>query len=123
MKDRWMHLPDMRAQFRTDIINNITTLTRDFTRDIFLPDLEESAVMYAADMILNYRNESGKELVPHVITEIVNQVNDVYEALFAGQYSDESKERCMSNVRSMVSNPLYASNTIRNYYAKVDSRY
>lgn len=36
----WQVLPDMRQAFKQDIIQNITKLTCDFKRNIFLPDLK-----------------------------------------------------------------------------------
>lgn len=48
----WQHLPDLREYFRSDIISNIEKLTCDYKRNIFLPDLEKSALMYSLDMCI-----------------------------------------------------------------------
>lgn len=51
----WQHLPDMRQYFKPDIISNIVKLTCDYKRNIFLPDLEKSALMYALDMCIDIK--------------------------------------------------------------------
>ena len=123
MHDSWQHLPDLRAAFKTDIIRNIEKLTCDYKRNIFLPDLEQSAIMYAADMCLEFRFKSGRELDPITIKDIANQVTDVYQELFHLQFSESSKQNCMNRTANLVSNPRYARQKIDEYYEKVNYRY
>lgn len=93
----WKHLPDLRGLFRQDIIENMKRLTCDFERNIFLPDLEQSCVIYATDMILEYKRQWGSTLPPYVVGEISDQVIDVYLSFFASQFLDESISRCKKN--------------------------
>lgn len=116
------HLPDMREAFKQDIICNIEKLTCDFKRNIFLPDLERSAVIYATDMCLEYRKKSGRTLAPMTINDISNQVCDVYTELFNGQFTKESRNRCLTMIQGMVANPT-AEDTIDKYYQQVNYRY
>lgn len=119
----WQMLPNMREAFKQDIIQNITKLTCDFKRNIFLPDLEKSAVIYAADMCLEYRKKSGRDLDPMTVDDISNQVCDVYMQLFNGQFRQSSKSSCMLRVASLVGNPEFARKTIDDYYSDVNYRY
>lgn len=118
----WQHLPDMRMYFKQDVIQNITKLTCDFKRNIFLPDLEKSAVIYAVDMCLEYRNKSGRNLAPMTIEDISNQVCDVYMELFKGQFLQSSKDKCLQQISDMVMKPN-AQEIVNEYYQQVNIRY
>lgn len=118
----WQHLPDMRAHFKEDVIENMKRLTCDFELTIKLFELEHSCEIYATDLILEYKDKWGSTLPPYVIDEISNQVFDVYRGFFSTQFLDESIERCRSNIRSLVNNPN-ARKIIDDYYHKVNTRY
>ena len=124
--DGWKHLPDMKQYFKPDIINNMKKLTCDYTRTIFLPDLEKSCVIYATDMILEYMKQWGATTVsalpPYVIDEISEQVVDIYEEFFGAQFNGSSIIRCKSQIKSLV----YDNNARRiidDYYGDVNYRY
>lgn len=119
----WYQLPNMRDVFKQDIIQNIKKLTCDFERNIFLPDVERSVVMYAADLCLEYRDKSERDLSPMIINDITNQVGDVYMELFQGEFRQSNKSTCMSRVASLVEDPEYARKIIDMYYRAVDERY
>lgn len=118
----WRHLPDMREHFKQDIIENIKKLTCDFEINIYLPDLEKSCVIYATDMILEYKQNWGSTLPPHVINEISDQVIDVYHQLFSNQFLQESIDRCKKQIKDLVAN-TESRNIIDDYYYQVNMRY
>lgn len=118
----WQALPDMRQAFKQDIIQNITKLTCDFKRNIFLPDLKESFVIYATDMCIEYKNQSGRTISPHTIRDIANQVGDVYLELFPGQFDVTDKKECISRTISLINTPN-AREIIDNYYQEVNLRW
>lgn len=118
----FMHLPNMRESFKQDIIINITKLTCDFSRNIYLPDLEHSCVIYATDMILEYKKQWGSTLPPYVIKEISQQVFDVYREFWPTEFLTESISRCESEIEVLVKN-ISARNIIDNYYNRVNQRY
>ena len=120
--DSWMHLPDMREYFKKDIIQNMKKLTCDFERNIFLPDLERSCVIYATDVVLEYKIQWGATLPPYVIDEISNQVIDVYRQFFSSQFLGESVTRSKRQIKELVGNPN-AREQIDDYYHKVNMRY
>ena len=122
--DTWKQLPDMREHFKQDIIENMKKLTCDFERNIYLPDLEQSCLIYAVDMILEYKKQWGErtELPPHVIDEISGQVTDVYQDFFYPQFSETSILRCKDQISEMVKNPN-ARTIIDDYYHQVNMRY
>ena len=122
VEERWKHLPNMRESFKQDIIANITKLTCDFSKNIFLPDLERSCVIYAADMILEYEKQWGSTLPPYVTTEISKQVTDVYCEFFAGQFLNISVQRCTEQIKDLVQQ-RDARSVIDNYYNQVNQRY
>ena len=118
----WQHLPDMRQYFKNDIITNIEKLTCDYKRNIFLPDLEQSALMYALDMCIEYQNKSGREIHPMAIEDIVNQVCDVYQELFKHQFPQSSRFSCLNNAKRMMREDNI-NNLVQRYYQQVNDRY
>ncbi len=118
----WQHLPDMRQYFKTDIISNISKLTCDFKRNIYLPDLQESAIMYTLDMCIEYQKKSGRKIHPMAIEDISNQVSDVYQELFNHQFPNESRLFCLQEVKRHLDNPNI-EDIVQNYYQDVNLRY
>lgn len=118
----WQHLPDMRQNFKADIISNITKLTCDFKRNIYLHDLEKSAIMYTLDMCIEYQNKSGRKIHPMAIEDISNQVSDVYQELFGQQFPNESRVSCLQEVKQYLNNPN-VKEIVQNYYQDVNIRY
>ena len=112
----------MRQAFKQDIIQNITKLTCDFKRNIFLPDLKESVIIYATDMSLEYKNKSGRTISSNTIKDIANQVGDVYMELFPGQFDNMDKIECINRTISLVNNPD-AREIINKYYHEVNMRW
>lgn len=118
----WQHLPDMRQYFKTDIINNIERLTCDYKIQIFLPDLERSALMYSLDMCIEYQKKSGRSIHPMAIEDIVNQVCDVYQEFLGNLYSEESRFRCLEDAKAMMKNGD-VNDIVQSYYQQVNQRY
>ena len=118
----WQKLPDMRQAFKQDIIQNITKLTCDFKRNIFLPDLKKSFVIYATDMCLEYKEKSGRIIPTDIIKDIANQVGDVYMDLFPGQFDYNSKSDCI-NQTIVLTNDIDAREIIDKYYQEVNLRW
>lgn len=118
----WKHLPDMREQFKQDIIENMKKLTCDFEINIYLPDLEKSCVIYATDMVLKYKQNWGSTLPPYVINEISDQVIDVYCQFFSKQFQEDSTSRCKKGIKELINN-IDARNIIDDYYYKVNMKY
>lgn len=118
----WQRLPDMRQAFKQDIIQNITKLTCDFKKNIFLPDLKQSFVIYAADISLEYKNKSGRIIPTDTIRDIANQVGDVYMELFHGQFDEMDKNECIDRTILLTNNPD-AKEIIDNYYHEVNMRW
>ena len=120
--DSWKHLPDLTGYFREDIIGIMKKLTCDFERNIFLPDLEQSCVIYATDMIIEYKKQWGSTLPPYVVDEISDQVIGVYLNFFPNQFLEESISRCKNRIKLLVEEPD-AQERIDNYYERVNMRY
>lgn len=118
----WEHLPDMRQYFKNDIIANIEKLTCDYKRNIFLPNLEKSALMYALDMCIEYQNKSGREIHPMAIDDIVNQVCDVYQDLFKHQFPQSSRLSCLADAKRMMGDNNVTA-IVQRYYQQVNDRY
>ena len=118
----WQHLPDLRQYFETDIITNIEKLTCDYKRNIYLPDLEKSALMYALDMCIEYENKSGRDIHPMAIEDIVNQVCDVYQKLFGEQFPDSSRMSCLKEAKRMMSIEN-VKDIVQKYYQDINIRY
>lgn len=118
----WQKLRDMRNAFKTDIIRNITKLTCDFKRNIFLSDLKESFVIYATDMCLEFKKKSGRDINSNIIKEIANQVGDVYIELFNGDFDETDKNECINRTIVLANNPN-AKDIIDKYYHEVNIRW
>ena len=107
---------------KEDIIENIKKLTCDFSRNIYLPDLERSCVIYATDMILEYKKQWGSILPPYVIQEVSAQVIDIYCEFWPDQFLMESISRCKTQINDLV-HQSNAKDVIGNYYRQVNQRY
>ncbi len=118
----WQSLPDMRSGFREDIIQNMIKLTCDYQRSIYMPDLEQSVVIYSLDMCLEYQNKAGRVLVPMTLKDITNQVCDVYMELFPGQFCQANKDTCIQRVIDTFGKPN-VRNMIDQYYQQINYRY
>ena len=116
-------IPDLRESFKIDIVQNMKKLTCDFKRNIFLPDLEESAIIYAADMCLEYQYKSGRELDPSTVRNIGEQVMDVYRELFSTNFRLPSKNKCIRELIELVKDSDIARKKIDKYYETVNYRY
>lgn len=118
----WQRLPDMRQAFKQDIIQNITKLTCDFKKNILLPDLKQSFVIYATDISLEYKNKSGRIISSDIIRDIANQVGDVYMELFHGQFDEMDKNECINRTILLTNNPD-AREIIDKHYHEVNLRW
>ena len=103
-------------------IENMKKLTCNFERNIYLPDLERSCVIYATDMILGYKKQWGSIIPPYVIDEVSEQVIDVYQQFFSSQFLGESISRCKEQIQGLTQNPN-AREQIDNYYRQVNLNY
>ena len=116
-------LPNLRQSFRTDVANNMRKLTCDWTRNVYMPELEESCVMYAIDMALEYIKKSGISPIPQkILNQICEQVTDVYFDLFSKQFHEENKDRCIMEIKQLIQK----SNTrsiVDDYYKNINERY
>lgn len=117
-----MFLPDMRSSFEQDIIINIKKLTCDFSRNIWIDDLEESCVIYSVDMCLEFKDKSHGLLLDGVIDEIVEQVTDVYKKLFSSDFTSENARRCGVRTHTTLS-CVDARVKVDNYYKRINKRY
>ena len=122
--DAWVpDLPNLRQSFRTDVANNMRKLTCDWVRNVYMPDLEESCVMYAVDMALEYMKKSGISPIPQkILNQICEQVTDVYFDLFKNAFHEENKEFCIMEIKLLIQNPD-ARNIVDNYYSRVNEQY
>lgn len=121
MENSWQGIPDLRSSFKVDIVRNLKKLTCDFERSIFIHDIEESAIIYALDMCLEWHNKSG--YVNHtIIYDITNQVCDVYMELFDDEFCQPNKEHCIECVLTLY-NSQGVRNRVDSYYRRINDRY
>lgn len=120
--DSWNKLPDMRFAFRQDILSNITKLSWDFKKTLFLEDIIKSCVIYGADMCLEYKDKSWGSISPDRITDIATQVTDVYKELFNESFCSDVIASCILQIRELVQSDS-ARETIDHYYRQVDISY
>lgn len=117
-----MHfLPDLRESFKTDTATNMKKLTKDFTINVYISDIEKACYIYAADMCLEFRRKFGGEL-PGINDEIIDQVTDVYKELFPGEFGYTNTERCRTETKNLIQQPN-AQQIIDQYYAQINRRY
>ena len=115
------YLPELRESFKTDIFRNIQKLTRDYTLDVYINDIELACYVYAADMCLEFRRKFEGEL-PAVYDEIIDQVTDIYKELFPGDFNYSNAEICRTKTKNLIKFPD-AQDIIDNYYAQINKRY
>lgn len=120
--DSWNKLPDMRFAFKQDILSNITKLSWDFKKRLFLEDIIKSCVIYGADMCLEYKDKSGGSISPDRITDIATQVTDVYKELFNESFCSDVISSCIQQIKALVQK-ANARETIDSYYEWVRISY
>ena len=74
-------LPSYKDFFKQDIVQNIKKKTLDFRRNIFMPDLIDEAVYYAADMCLEFYSKSGHILPQNWVDHIINETCAAFKEL------------------------------------------
>ena len=112
---------DCRDLYKKDILQNIKELTCDWKRDIFMPDLEESCVMYASIIILNYKMHVGNRFNEKDFNFICEQIIDVYSEQFK-EFFFENRQECFRRIRNLSSR-TNARQIVESYYQRVIERY
>lgn len=110
-------IPNLRAQFKNDLANNFEKLSKSYTKNLYMPDIEKEAIMYAMDICLEFKNKAGF-LTQDVMMEITDQVCDVISDFFDGYTDDHRLIAKMSVVQNMaLPNPKeVVQNYQRQYY-------
>ena len=75
-------MPAYKELFKQDIVRNIQKKTVDYRRNIYLPDLIDEAIFYAADMCLEFYVKSGHILPQNWIDHIVKETCAAFKDLF-----------------------------------------
>ena len=114
-------LPNLRESFKSDIVTNMKKLTNDFTRNVYINDIEKSCYIYAADMCLEFKRKFEGDL-PGINDEIIDQVTDVYKELFSADFGYGNTERCREQTKDLV-RKSNAQEIINEYYAQINKRY
>ncbi len=94
-------IPNLRAQFKNDLANNFEKLSRSYTKNLYMPDIEKEAIMYAMDICLEFKNKAGF-ITQDVMTEITDQVCDVISDFFDGYTDDHRLVAKMSVIQNMA---------------------
>ena len=94
-------IPNLRAQFKNDLANNFEKLSRSYTKDLYMSDIEKEAIMYAMDICLEFKNKAGF-LTQEVMMEITDQVCDVISDFFDDYTDDHRLIAKMSVVQNMA---------------------
>lgn len=106
-------LPDFKDQFRTDLTNNFRRLSNNFTKNIFIADIEKEGIMYACSMCIEFEKKAGFTR-QSIIMELATQCADVLIELF-DEYNETHKLFCITSVLSNMELPNISS-IVDNYY-------
>ena len=117
------NMPALKEHFKQDFIKNIEKKTVDFKRNIYIWDLIDEAVYYAADICLEYYVKANNSLPQYWIDHIVDEVCDGFTDLFSEQFTKESIQTVHERVNSMMGNKSAARLSINEYYEKVNQYY
>ena len=115
-------MPAYKEFFKQDIVKNIKKKTVDYKRNIYLPDLIDEAIYYAADMCLEFYAKSGHVLPQNWIDHIVEETCVAFRELFK-EFDNTTSEHVHDNVNLMMKNKAAARNAVDNYYAFVNKYY
>lgn len=118
---KFNYLPNLRENFKTDLVTNIKKLTNDYKLNIYISDIEKACYMYAADMCLEFKRKYGGEL-PGVDDEIIDQVTDVFKEFFPRDFNNINAEKCRTETKNLIRLPN-AQNNINDYYSQINMRY
>jgi len=106
-------IPNFRNEFKKDLATNFKRKSNNGTKQLFLPDIEKEAIMYACSMCIEYRDKAGS-IPDWIIDGITNQVCDVIQDFFS-VYDDSHRliaiNTVLLNMRSSGINK-----TVENYY-------
>lgn len=106
-------VPDLRERFKSDLAKNFQRMTHNYTKNIFINDVQQEVVMYSCEMCVEFKNEFGA--LPNEITEaLTGQVCDATMMLF-DEYGDVHRQRAIRAVKISMTDPLI-KNVLRNYY-------
>lgn len=110
-------IPNFRSQFKNDLSNNFEKLSRSYTKDLYIPDIEREAIMYAMDICLEFKDKAGF-ISQEIIIEITDQVCDVISDFFDVYTEDHRLIAKVSVVQNMaLPNPKeVVENYHRRYY-------
>lgn len=117
------NMPALKEAFKQDIRRNIERKTVDFKRNIYIWDLIDEAVYYAADVCLEYYAKANNNLPQYWIDHIVNEVCAGFIDFFSEQFTMESSQEVYDRVNSMMTNKFAARKSINEYYTKVNQYY
>lgn len=94
-------IPNLRGNFKNDLAKNFEKLSRSYTKNLYMADIEKEAIMYAMDICLEFKNKAGF-LTQDVMTQVTDQVCDVISDFFDGYTADHRLVAKMSVVQNMA---------------------
>jgi hypothetical protein len=106
-------IPNLRQQFKNDLVKNFEKLSRSYTKDLYIPDLEREAIMYAMDICLEFKDKAGF-INQDIMGQITDQVCDVMQELFDDYKNDHRLIAKFSVIQNMaLPNP---ADIVANYH-------
>ena len=115
----YTNMPALKEAFKQDIRRNIERKTVDFKRNIYIWDLIDEAVYYAADVCLEYYAKANNNLPQYWIDHIVNEVCAGFIDFFSEQFTMESSQEVHDRVNSMMANKFAARKSIDEYLSLI----
>lgn len=106
-------VPNLRENFKNDLRRNFERKSNNFTKNLYINDIEEEAIMYACSMCIELKEQAGF-LPPPFITDITNQVCDVITSFF-DEYGESHRMMAQLSVQqSLKQNNI--KTVVENYY-------
>ena len=109
--------PGYVKSFKQDLAQNFHNHFLSEGRQIYLRDVIKECEVYAMDICLHFKQESGGVLPEDWKKHLIAETYDTILQLFPAAEEDYSLETCMFNVTCELNNGT-ARRTVDNYYDK-----
>lgn len=109
--------PSYQSGFKRDLAQNFNNHFIKLGRDCFLRDVIVECEIYAMDICLHFKQESGGYLPMDWLQHLVAESYDATMDLFPEALSQYALEDCINHVKSAIDSGR-ARNTVDSYYSR-----
>ncbi|NLA43459.1 hypothetical protein GX865_04935 [Candidatus Saccharibacteria bacterium] len=107
--------PQYKDLFKQDLVKNFDNRSNGFTKQLFIRDIEQDAIMYSCDICLEFDNKSGGLLSDDWVKHIASEVCDSIEELIK-EFEINNRRTVLTQVLEMMNNKSSTRKIVDRYY-------